>query len=177
MPFIALNPATGKRIDITQYEQPKRDLNPDEVVCQLCNQAMRIKDGPVVRAHFAHIMQCTNTEYQAHPESYHHDLGKHWIAEQLRGELWKYTNATIELEVPIPEIKRVADILVTFPNGWRIAHECQLADLGLEELQQRTEDYNRAGIDVFWWLGKVALTRYSKWVFENYGYILSLRFN
>jgi len=64
---------------------------------------------------------------------------------------------------------------VTFPTGWRVAHEVQLASITTEHLQERTNDYTLAGIDVVWWLGKSADTETNRaWCRCTFGYALSL---
>jgi competence CoiA-like predicted nuclease len=85
----------------------------------------------------------------------------------------------IELEVPI-DMKwrargRVIDILVTWPMGWREAHEIQLSAITPQALEERTDDYLRSGIDVIWWIGNRANTKENKdWCMERFGeaYIL-----
>ena len=179
MPFIALEKRTGKRIDITQIDQPKQKYSYGDCLCQLCNAPLRIKGGMHVRYHFAHNanIACT-TEYSYQPESAHHRTAKLFLLERLRKEFPEYKSATIECEVPIPEVKRVADILVTFPNGWKQAHEIQLSPITTNELEERTNDYERAGIDTVWWLGKDANTESNrKWCIEKFGCNFSLNFN
>ncbi len=43
--------------------------------------------------------------------------------------------ATIDLEVKLQPIWRVVDVLVTFPSGWKQAHEVQLAAITTGELR------------------------------------------
>lgn len=174
MPFIALNRQTGERIDITKIEYPRLHLKSDDLICQLCEQPVIIRAGLITRPHFAHRSLCIS-DYASHPESIEHLLGKELVAQGLQEEFAEYAQATIQYEVKVPEVKRVADVMATFPNGWRVAHEIQLAALTTEELQQRTEDYARAGIDVVWWLGKSADTPANQaWCTERFGFTLSL---
>jgi competence protein CoiA len=135
---------------------------------------MIIKAGLIVAAHFAHKSTCP-TDYKSHPESPEHRAGKILVAECLRANVGEYSTALIEYEVPIPEVRRVADVLVTFPMGWRVAHEVQLASITTEELAQRTEDYLHAGVDVVWWLGKSADTPANRdWCQRVLGFSLSI---
>jgi competence protein CoiA len=86
-----------------------------------------------------------------------------------------YANVTIAYEVPVREVKRVADLLVTFPTGWQVVHEVQLASTTTEDLQRRTNDYTPAGIDVTWWLGKSADTPANReWCQRTFGYVLCI---
>ena len=174
MPFVALDVETNKRVDITKIEYPRLALKRENMRCQLCHTPLLIKAGIQKKAHFAHVSQCSS-DYGVHPETEDHRRAKLFIAEHLQQEFKDYTSATIEYEVPIPEVKRVADLLATFPMGWRVAHEIQLAPITVEELRQRTEDYECAGIDVVWWLGKRANTDGNRaWCEDAFGYAVTI---
>lgn len=169
MPFIAINKETGARVDITR-EAPDliRRFKPGELVCQLCGGPMFPRSSHdrkdtrgqlySVRAHFAHIASECDMTYSQHPESTEHRLGKMYVATEWIKQFGRYKDATTEYEVPIREVNRVVDVLATLPNGHRIAHEIQLAAITPRELEERTNDYARSGIDVFWHLGKSADT-------------------
>lgn len=174
MPFIARKKSTGERIDITLLSSPREQLQANDCVCQLCGAPLIIKAGLIMRAHFAHATLC-ESDYQSHPESLAHREAKVFLATHLHESFQEYTSASIEYEVPIPEVKRVADLLVTFRMGWRIAHEVQLASITTEELELRTNDYERAGIDVVWWLGRSANTVANRaWCYRRFGHAFCL---
>ena len=174
MPFVAKRKGTGERVDITLMENPRGVLKPGECICQVCGMPMIVKAGLVRQHHFAHVGRCSS-DYQSHPESPAHQDAKRFLAANLHEQFREYANTTIEYEVPIPEVRRVADLLVTFPTGWRVAHEVQLASITTEQLQERTNDYILAGIDVVWWLGKSADTEANRaWCRCTFGYALSL---
>jgi competence protein CoiA len=171
MSFIAIRKSDGTRIDITQIDQPRKMLPKDDIVCQLCGKPMIIKAGIIVRAHFAHLADAEcDTDYRTNPETPEHRQAKIELVRLLKETLEEYSTADLSLEVPIPEVKRVADILVTFPMGWRIAHEIQLSNIGIHEFEERTHDYNKAGIDVVWWLGRGADNESNEsWCMQNFG--------
>jgi competence CoiA-like predicted nuclease len=174
MPLIARDRQTRDRIDITRIANPRETLKAADIMCQFCEQPMIIRAGLIVRPHFAHKAACPTT-YIGHPESTEHLLGKLMVAERLLQYMPDYAAAQIEFEYPIPEVNRIADIMVVFPCGWRVAHEVQLASITTEVLQQRTKDYLNAGIDVFWWLGKHADTPANRaWCEQSSGFSLSL---
>lgn len=174
MPFVARRKGTDERIDITTIEMPRVVLKPGECVCQMCGAEMIVKAGQIRQHHFAHVATCT-TEYKSHPESQAHRDAKKFLATHLCEQFQEYAGAVIEYEVPIREVMRIADLLVTFPTGWRVAHEVQLASITTEELQERTNDYTLAGIDVVWWLGRSANTPANRnWSREIFGYALLL---
>lgn len=169
MPFIAKLISTGERVDITRIENPRQSLRAADIVCQLCGEPMIVKAGLIVRPHFAHKTQCTS-DYAAHPESLEHLATKRYLADALRAGAPEYFDVPIDFEVPVPEVRRVADLMITFPTGHRIAHEVQLASITTEELQARTNDYLHAGIDVVWWLGGSADTPANReWTTLNLG--------
>lgn len=170
MPFIALNKPTGSRVDITQATPALiRQFTPGELVCQLCGGPMFPRSAHdrtstqgakhEVRAHFVHVAKECDATYRQHPESADHRRGKLYVATDWLMQYGRYKGAVIEYEVPIKDIRRIADVLATLPNGHRIAHEVQLAGITPRELEERTNDYARAGIDVYWHLGKSADTQ------------------
>ncbi len=171
MPFIALNKLTKKRIDITLLDKPREVLKADELACQICGQDLIIKAGMIVRAHFAHKpQQLCSSEYKAHPESAAHREAKRFLKEELPNHFTDYKGVRLEYEVPIKPVKRIADVLAIFPNGHRVAHEVQLAKITITELEVRTQDYARAGIDVVWWLGLSANTESNQeWCLQTFG--------
>lgn len=176
MSFVAKDKTTNQRIDITCVQNPRLVLIAENIVCQVCDGPMIIKAGEIFRHHFAHKVLCP-FEYQSHPESPEHLFGK-WIVSQKVKEEWKeYSSAKIEFEYFVPEVKRIIDIAMVFPNGWIVAHEIQLASITVGELRQRTEDYYHAGIDVLWWLGKSADTITNQdWCIAQFGFSLSLNY-
>lgn len=176
MPFVALDRNTEQRIDITRIINPRHVLKAVDLICQLCGEPMIVVAGYKRIHHFRHRSEC-GSEYEAHPESYEHLQTKYFISRNVSQVMDEYSGVSFDLEVKIPEAKRVADILFTFPNGWRIAHEIQLASITRETLEQRTDDYLRAGIDTIWWLGKSADTHSNRiWCSERFGFVLQVEY-
>lgn len=175
MPLIAKRKGTDERIDITMLDLPHEILQANEYVCQICGATLIINAGRAQRQrYFAHVAACTNT-YQSHTESSAHRAAKQFLAAYLQ-KLFKVSPGTsVEYEVPIPETMRLADLVATFPTGWRVAHEVQLESITTEQLQQRTNAYLLAGIDVVWWLGNDADTpAHRAWSREIFGHALVL---
>lgn len=176
MPFIAKLKSTKERIDITHFENPRLEINKNDCICQLCDEPLFIKAGFIISAHFVHYSGGCESDYERKAESEEHRLAKRKIAAYFRNT-YQDRNILIELEKPLPEIKRVADVLITFPGGWQIAHEIQLSNITIERLAERTTDYNTIGIDVVWWLGKAANTETNKeWCWDAQGGYFLLRF-
>jgi competence protein CoiA len=175
VPFVALD-VSDKRVNILEAD----DLiaaQAQKYLCPLCKSPMGLRAvrSQYFRPHFAHFAACTSPLYR--PESYEHLITKERLIHDLKTRYGSILDINIEPEVIIPEANRVADVLITFPMGWRIAHEIQLSSITVSEIQQRTDDYARCGIDTVWWLGKAGDSNaIRKWCTERFGYYLSLRF-
>ena len=134
---------------------------------------MIIKHGTIPAPHFAHKpdLDCWYAR-ECQGETLEHRLAKLSLADHLSEWFAEYTTAEPQIEVPIHEVQRVADVLFLFPTGWGIVHEVQLAGITVDLLEQRTKDYERAGYDVVWWFGDTALTHSVKdWSMKQYGYV------
>lgn len=182
MPHIAKRKQTGERIDITRIENPRATLKSDDLICPACDWPMAIRSGLVVKPYFAHKSgrdDCPYVEYERSmtPE---HRAAQEMLRDSLASWFSEYISATAELEVMITETvhkqNRIADVLFTFPSGWRVAHEVQFAGITTGTLQERTEDYRNAGVDVFWWFGKEANTATNReWSYSTYGFCLTVQ--
>lgn len=173
--FIAINQNTGERVDITTIENPRITLENGLFLCQLCGQPMFIRGGGFYIHHFCHKVLCQSDEYgHREKETPEHLFGKHEIAKMLH-EQFDGQSVKIEYEVPLKEIKRVADILVTYPMGWRLAHEIQLSDISKEDIEIRTSDYESIGIDVIWWLGEKIRNEVKNLFVERFGRVFTVK--
>lgn len=171
MPFVAYDAASDSRIDVTKLEYPRLQLKDADLRCQLCKKKMILHAGKILRSHFKHKSVCTSM-YKSHPESPEHLAGKTYISEIFCSSLSDTAHFEAEYEVPITEVQRVADLLVRFPMGWHVAHEIQLSSITIEDLEERTADYLRAGIDVVWWLGRSADTPANRdWAYSKYHFV------
>jgi competence protein CoiA len=174
--LVAKNTRTGDLVYIFEYENPRKELNKDEIACHLCGGDLIIKSGLIRIKHFAHKPDSPcSCDYERHPESYEHLFFKKLLSIELGKEFKEYLNIKPTLEYPIHEVKRIADIVFEFPNGWLVAHEIQLSKISIEDLEKRTNDYRNAGVEIVWWLGNHADTETNrKWLFENFGECCSL---
>jgi len=170
MVFIAQNKANKERIDITKLAHPRDDLNGMELECRFCKTQMFIRRSPKGRFHFFHKRFCTS-DYQSHPETPEHLSGKSFVAEYIFPKLAEFSTFSPLFEEPLHEVKRIADIVSKFPMGWWVAHEIQLSSITPENLEERTNDYLNAGVDVIWWFGKSANTRQNiEWAVRKFGF-------
>jgi len=183
MPFTALDKTTGQLISLFDYQAPLSELRRGDTVCPICESEMIIRSahtrrGYPVAAHFAHKPD-TDCWYarETAGERPEHLTAKRALADKLREWFAEYTTVEPQLEAPIHEVQRVADILFLFPAGWGIVHEIQLANITPAKLEERTRDYERAGLDVVWWFGLEAATDNNiEWSRERYGYAYNVLF-
>jgi len=157
MPFIAVD-QQSKRVDITDYQRPKIELSDQDLFCPYCHIDFIIVSGEKVASHFRHKQECQNPIAAAYfsGETEEHRQAKTFIKQQFIKELRNYTRLRPELEVLAEPASRIADVMISYPFGYRQAIEIQLSRVSLENIQERTEDYFQAGIDVFWLLGPEA---------------------
>ena len=149
MPFWAFDPEEEEWIDILAYREPKRELAGRELVCPYCGVEMVIRHGFTVVRHFAHRMRCPYADWRG-PTTPEHQAAVTTLIEWLSEDpFWGV--ATVEPGRPLSEVRRIPDVLVTFPDGLRVVHECQVSPITVERFEGRTSAYFRAGIPVFWW--------------------------
>lgn len=111
------------------------------------------------RTHFWHLGGCEcASKLDRHPQTPEHREGVFALRSWLEKQLANCFTQTIQREVPLLECNRVADLLVTFPCGWRLAIELQLSAITLDSLDARIQSYLRNGTDVLWFIGKSADT-------------------
>ncbi|RLI51575.1 MAG: hypothetical protein DRO93_15995, partial [Candidatus Thorarchaeota archaeon] len=162
MPLTAKLRSTGKDVCILDYENPRQELAAEDLVCPHCDGPMIIRHGLIRAPHFAHLSRCPYEGWHE-PETPEHRAFKRAVREYLlRDPFWK--EAQVALEVRIPQAHRIADVFVTFPTGWRVAHECQVSPITQEELIARSRAYREAGIDVMWWFESGRLEQSRKWL-------------
>lgn len=155
MPYVAIDTDTRKRVDTyssvrVEEDFPQEEFGGGRLICQFCGAPMHTRQGERYSPHFVHDAECDRAGYPSKPESAEHFAGKAFVREVLRKA---HPNESVEVEVPIAGCKRIADVLVSFRDGWSIAHEIQFSSIAEPELIRRTRDYHRAGVDVMWWFG------------------------
>ena len=176
MPFVAQNKITGERIDVTDFANPRAELDAVHFECRFCKIPMFLRRSPRGTFHFFHQRSCTS-DYQHHPETPEHLAGKSFVAKVYLPKLNEYASFNHLFEEPLHAVRRIADIIIKFPMGWWVAHEIQLSSITPEALEERTNDYLNDGVDVIWWLGKSAHTEINrKWVIYKYGFAPCLYF-
>lgn len=162
MPLKGKNTETAEEALITeQFDLLRAWQRAGSLICPFCDEPLvavreHMREGDWVQAYLRHKGECTTT-YAHHPESAEHLAAKAWIKVHIP-EIYEYKIATADCEVRMPEINRIADVCFTLTNGDRIVHEAQLAPIGVDELEERTNDYQSLGYGIVWHLGKAADT-------------------
>lgn len=175
MPFVAMRKSTGERINILEMKDPRLVIEKGDLVCPLCGVEFLVVAGPCVVRHFRHKVLCTST-IDRHPESAKHLVGKWHVwdyCQKMYGD-----DVRVDFEVNVSEVNRQADLMVSFPTGYREAHEIQLSSISRDQLRQRTVDYRKAGIDsVVWWFGESANTQANRdWAVDTFGDVRVITF-
>ncbi|MFT8383703.1 MAG: competence protein CoiA family protein [Lacticaseibacillus paracasei] len=139
--FVALD-KNNQRVTLTSHAQAA-NLTHQTFHCPICKQVVRIKNGTVMPAHFAHRSQPMG---EGEPESIEHLTGKWWLASWL-----KQHGEQATLEHYDATIRQRADLLVASKPP-RVL-EFQASPLSVPDLQKRTMMYHARGWQVTWVLG------------------------
>ncbi|MGT2911267.1 competence protein CoiA [Streptococcus cameli] len=111
--------------------------------CPSCQGAVRLKQGQILRPHFAHV-HLGDCHYHFENESQQH--------LDLKAKLfqWARRHHAVQVEAYLPAIQQVADLLV----NQTLALEVQCSPLSIERLIERTLAYRGQQVSVLWLLGK-----------------------
>lgn len=140
--FVALNAA--KQLVTLRDHRQAAPLLRQSFFCPACKRPVRVKNGAIMPAHFAHIgPACDASE----PESAAHLTGKQWLADFGARHGYK-----VSLERYYPTIRQRADVV------WEKLHETivleyQCSPLSVEKLSVRTRGYASIGLRVIWVMG------------------------
>ena len=134
----AINQA-GCLVNLVMDEPQKND----HFYCPGCQGQVRLKQGTILRPHFAHII-LKDCHYAYENESAQHLELKSALYRWLKHEV------AVEIEAVLPELGQIADLLVEE----RLALEVQCSSLSIQRLLERTKAYQDQGIEVLWLLGK-----------------------
>ena len=134
----AINQA-GCLVNLVMDEPQKND----HFYCPGCQGQVRLKQGTILRPHFAHII-LKDCHYAYENESAQHLELKSALYRWLKHEV------AVEIEAVFPELGQIADLLVEE----KLALEVQCSSLSIQRLLERTKAYQDQGIEVLWLLGK-----------------------
>lgn len=176
------NKRTGEEAFVfSQFDLLREWHKAGELVCPFCDGELvtnieHLRQGDWVRAYLRHKSECSTT-LEHHPESPEHLSSKKKILETAAAR-FGYDLANADCEVRMPEINRIADVCFTLKTGEKIVHEAQLASISTDELEARTNDYQKLGYGIIWHLGKSADTQTNRrWVWKRLGGCCLLGFN
>lgn len=123
-----------------------RDINNNEnnFICPHCNKKVsyvreHLRSGCFVIPHFRHLIPCP---FESEPETAIHLRMKLYFYDKLNEKGFK-------TEIEKRMMNRIADVYAE-KNNLKIVVECQNSNISLDNLVNRTKDYNRLGIYVFW---------------------------
>lgn len=143
-----------KTVDITRYDSPRLELADQELRCPECKSPMHVYQSLIRITHFKHNPGSDNRDCaMAAGEGNDHLCAKVAIAERLV-DLRGYEGAQVLKEHWLANVERRADIFVLHNDGGTEVHEIQLARTTIDSLEERTNDYLRAGVrEIIWWFG------------------------
>ncbi len=116
------------------------------VVYHVCDDASRWSEQDQV--------QMTESAFPEDPQLAARDV----VHAFVRRSLARYTAATVERDVALDVGLGRADLLLSFPMGWRVVHQLLDRPRMIGELAERTDAFTRAGVDVLWWVCGAAET-------------------
>lgn len=132
--------AKGKLVNVLTGRVDRRS----SYTCPACRQPVRLKQGKLMRSHFAHVRLADCQFFQENESAEHLDL-KATIYRNLLS-----AGVPVQIEAVLPELGQVADVLVDN----RLVLEVQCSRLSSDRLLERTLAYRQAGYQVIWLLGK-----------------------
>ena len=128
-----------KLINLVTEKPDKKDI----FICPCCFGKVRLKQGRVMRSHFAHVSLKNCRYFHENESAQHLELKAHLYR-------WLKQEATVEIEASLSELGQIADVLV----NETLALEIQCSSLPIQRLQERTKAYHEKGFEVLWLLGK-----------------------
>lgn len=135
--FVAKN-QLGKIVNVLEDELEKGDYT-----CPACQGAVRLRQGRVMRTHFAHKRLEACHFYSENESSEHLSLKASFYR-------WAKKNHVVAIEQHLPAIQQIADVWVEK----KLALEVQCSPLSQVRLAERTVSYRQEGYQVLWLLGE-----------------------
>lgn len=114
-----------------------------EFFCPACHQSVRLKNGKVMRPHFAHVNLKSCAFFQENESDEHLTLKAELFASLSK-------NTVVEVEKILSDSGQIADLFV----GEKLVLEVQCSRLSEARLRERTNNYHQAGYQVLWLLGE-----------------------
>ncbi|WP_070119752.1 competence protein CoiA [Bacillus marinisedimentorum] len=121
--------------------------------CPVCGNAVKMKLGKFKRWHFAHVNLTSCENGRGGGETEGHLEAKRQLFTRL-----KETGEHVMIEPYLPELQQRPDLLI-IKNSVRIAVEYQNSIADSAVIQNRIQNYRRAGIKSIWLLSEDHLNR------------------
>lgn len=132
-------------------KKTREDIQAQQWQCKFCGKDMAPRMGAIRAWYFAHVREASECPFEAESEreSPQHQALKRAAGEALRRHFGDQVQS-LEYEVRFPNIRRIADAMITLKDGTRVAVEAQLSALSVYQLQERTHAYLSDEIEVVW---------------------------
>lgn len=140
-------------------------LEQQHYICPHCkmlhdkDEPVRLVNDPAKQLFFRHATKGSDRQCAGAGKSEDH------IRLQIEFSRWLEDEGygQCELEKRLPEIGRIADIYLEGDNGYKAVYEIQLSAIRSDILAERTNDYKKIELDVYWVLGRKAETIENMW--------------
>ena len=135
--FVAKN-EVGRLVNVLED-----DLKKGVYSCPACQGRVALKNGNIIRKHFAHrsLKQC---QFYSENESAEH------LNLKASFYVWAKKNHPVAVERYLLPIQQITDVFV----GDKLALEIQCSSLSAGRLRERTNNYQKQGYQVIWILGR-----------------------
>lgn len=119
------------------------DVKKGRYTCPMCQREVQLKNGRVMRTHFAHL-SLSDCQFYSENESSEH------LNVKATFYRWAKKDHSVQIEHYLSEIQQIADVFI----GNQVALEVQCSSLSKKRLKERTSSYHRKQYHVIWLLGK-----------------------
>ncbi|WLT40386.1 competence protein CoiA (plasmid) [Synechocystis sp. B12] len=176
MPFKAIDNRTEKIILSFEFESKfELKANHPLISCPVCKGKMFSRERNGFILHFVHNSKSENCPLSK-GESWKHLEGKRIVYNILKNQISKLSEKlqilySVDIEHRVKEVNRIIDVTLLCSNQPVEAHEIQISQISLSELESRTQDYSSQGIATYWYFEKNgSLTKeVQNWLLKNYG--------
>lgn len=193
---------TNQRITFEKLEESGMTIKPGDLICPITGSTVfarrpsTLKSGGQRRGHFfLKDRQPVNDSIIFDPEYFEnidgqmfrlpggeselHLVGKRRIGYFFNKDYpYEITGISFEDLIRLPDNRiRVADVVATLKDGSQVVGECQISPITPLTLEERTRDYERAGLDCLWFFGEKSSTAENeRWAKDRFGEFLQLVF-
>lgn len=111
--------------------------------CIACGEKVRLKNGSIKIAHFAHVSKKTCTSFSEG------ETAEHLCLKQALADWCEITGIAYQVEAYLPELNQRPDLLIG-----KFAIEVQCSPISIAKLAERTNNYLTGGYEPIWICGE-----------------------